>query len=425
MRTLQILHSGGSYADAALDAASYLEGTGHRFGLANRAPVLLAYSPVARMNPFQALLYSSGWEHGVCPMGVRTFEELSQCAWPGKRVFHIHWTASVLRDARSADHARHRIDDFRRLLDDLRTDNTRLLWTLHNPLPHDCALPDSERVLRELLAERVDAIHVLSPNSAAATEHLYRLDPAKVFYSPHPSFLGAYPDFVSRHTARFELGLEPDDFVFLFFGSVQRYKGVPELLRAFATVRQRAGRSRKPKLLIAGAPQDDELRAEVESQAEQASPDVGLTLRKVPTEDVQYYFRASDVCVMPYKRLLNSGAVLLAFSFGKPVVAPHAGALRDLLSEENAFLYSAGHQDGLAEALSRALDETGSQRAEGARATAEELRPARASDQFFTALRNCFGDQTAMNGLEPESSSTASSSAPASRNPATLPEHKL
>jgi beta-1,4-mannosyltransferase len=52
-------------------------------------------------------------------------------------------------------------------------------------------------------------------------------------------------------------------------------------------------------------------------------------LRWVPRAEVQHLFVASDLVVLPYRRILNSGTVLLALSFGRPVLVPDLGAMRE------------------------------------------------------------------------------------------------
>ncbi len=67
---------------------------------------------------------------------------------------------------------------------------------------------------------------------------------------------------------------------------------------------------------------------EVRAAADKAS-NVRRDLRWVPPEDVQTFFLASDLVVLPYRSVLNSGAVMLALTFGRPVLVPDLGAMGD------------------------------------------------------------------------------------------------
>src|SRR4029079_12745051 len=48
---------------------------------------------------------------------------------------------------------------------------------------------------------------------------------------------------------------------------------------------------------------------------------------------VHRYFRAARVVVLPYRRILNSGAALLALSFDRRVVVPASGSLVELQAQ--------------------------------------------------------------------------------------------
>src|SRR5690606_10250440 len=47
-------------------------------------------------------------------------------------------------------------------------------------------------------------------------------------------------------------------------------------------------------------------------------------------EMVADFFAASDVVVLPFRNILNSGSLILALSFNRPVVAPAIGSLTEL-----------------------------------------------------------------------------------------------
>ena len=46
--------------------------------------------------------------------------------------------------------------------------------------------------------------------------------------------------------------------------------------------------------------------------------------------DMQKFLRASDLIVLPYTEILNSGAAILALSFDRPILVPRWEALPDL-----------------------------------------------------------------------------------------------
>src|SRR3954454_17126929 len=57
--------------------------------------LLLAYTPSARMNPFQALLYSRSSEYGVATLPIHHLEQLRDVPWRGPMACHLHWIGGV------------------------------------------------------------------------------------------------------------------------------------------------------------------------------------------------------------------------------------------------------------------------------------------------------------------------------------------
>src|SRR5690606_10695421 len=110
---------------------------------------------------------------------------------------------------------------FESLLKTLRKQRRKIVWTVHNILPHDTRNRELAVRARELMTEYAHAIHIMSARTVELCAPLFQLDGSKVFHCPHPSYMGAYPDHIDRIEARFRLGLEPDSIVFLSFGAIQ------------------------------------------------------------------------------------------------------------------------------------------------------------------------------------------------------------
>ena len=65
---------------------------------------------------------------------------------------------------------------------------------------------------------------------------------------------------------------------------------------------------------------------------------------------------ACDVVVLPYRRILTSGAAVLAMSFGKPCIAPRAGCVTDILDENGAIFFDPSVSGNLERALRETVD---------------------------------------------------------------------
>jgi glycosyltransferase involved in cell wall biosynthesis len=285
-------------------------------------------------NPYCELLY----DH-VERLGVEVLEARSGLGWlfahRGRtRVLHLHWPERHFQ-RNSLGSA---LGFVVRLLV-ARALGYRVVWTVHNLTPHEGA-GLADRAVRAALTR----LATLIVHCEAARGLLGRPG-RRAFVIPHGSYVGRYPNGITQTAARARLGLEPDARVLLAFGQVRAYKGLDRLVAAFETLPAPDAR-----LLIAGAPVGD---ARVPASDD---PRVRLVLRHVPDAEVQLFFNAADVVVLPYLAVLTSGAAMLALSFGRGVVGPRVGCLADLERSGAALLYDPAAPDGLAAALGRALE---------------------------------------------------------------------
>lgn len=113
----------------------------------------------------------------------------------------------------------------------------------------------------------------------------------------------------------------------LYFGLVRRYKGVLGLVAAFGGLV-----SPDLTLRILGRPHPEELGDEIEAAC-RADPRVSAELRFVEDESLIRDIAQSELVVLPYTKMHNSGAVLLALSLDRPVLAPDTPTTAALAAE--------------------------------------------------------------------------------------------
>jgi glycosyltransferase involved in cell wall biosynthesis len=79
----------------------------------------------------------------------------------------------------------------------------------------------------------------------------------------------------------------------------------------------------------------------------------------IPEEDVDYFFAASNLVVLPYLKFeAQSGVLLRAYAHKKPVVVSNVGAMGELVSSDNIGLaVEPGAVEPLAKAVINALDD--------------------------------------------------------------------
>ncbi len=160
---------------------------------------------------------------------------------------------------------------------------------------------------------------------------------------------------VTRDDARLKLGIPAAEKTILFFGNIAPYKGLEDLIRALPHLRPRLGGFRV--LVVGGVKKGEENYLNSVRQLIyelNVSDLVDQRVRVIPEEQVELYFKAADLLVLPYKRIFQSGVLFLSYSFGLPVVTTDAGSLRDdVIEGETGFVCKKDDPASLADQVDR------------------------------------------------------------------------
>lgn len=195
----------------------------------------------------------------------------------------------------------------------------KILLICHNVLPHESRFAD--KLLTRLTFSQADYFIV---HSKEDFNNLKRSIPNK------PTKLGFHPTYTlfnltnsTKEQAKKELNLTGK--VLLFFGFIRKYKGLDYLLKALPLVLKKI----KVTLLIVG--EFWESKKEYLAEIKKFGPAIRLVDKYVPNEEVEKYFSASDVLVLPYVSATQSGIVQIAYGFNKPVLVSDVGGLPDVV----------------------------------------------------------------------------------------------
>ena len=216
-----------------------------------------------------------------------------------------------------------------------------LVWTAHNVLPHAPVFADDIAARRALVA----ASDLVLAHSQSALNGLAVLGavPRKSAVIPHGPLAPVLP--VPSPGAAGS-GRGPRHI--LFFGKILDYKGVEDLLAAFADVP--AGTA--ATLTVAGQCEDPAMRARLRALARAGGERVALRLERIAEQDVAPLLASADVVVLPYRKVTTSGTAMLALAYGRPLIVPELDAFAHLPQE--AIVSYDGTQQGLTSALVQA-----------------------------------------------------------------------
>ena len=163
---------------------------------------------------------------------------------------------------------------------------------------------------------------------------------------------------ITVHEARQHLGIGCDHKTVLFFGQIAPYKGLEYLIDAFAKLTKRDDTYR---LVIAGKVKKG--HADYWKKVHDAISLRGLQdhvierIEHIPETDLELYFKAADVLIVPYTNISQSGVPFLGYSFGLPVIATDTGSLReDVIDGKTGLICRPRDVSDLAQAICRYFD---------------------------------------------------------------------
>lgn len=183
----------------------------------------------------------------------------------------------------------------------------------------------------------------------------FNVDPRRITVIPF-GINNAVPDTsLTRGEARSRLGIGQTEKTILFFGNIAPYKGLHFLLDAF---RKLGSVGSDYRLVIAGRPKQGVEGYWQSLESSLIPPNEGsrytLRIGFIPDSDVETYFKAADVLVLPYTDISQSGVLFLGYSFGLPAIVADVGSLReDIVEGQTGFTYPPEDADGLYAALQR------------------------------------------------------------------------
>jgi beta-1,4-mannosyltransferase len=269
----------------------------------------------------------------------------------GLDIVHLHWTSPFLvSSSRRFSLLKGWI--FLLTVCWFKVTGVKLVWSVHNLTSHEKLNPGVELYFNRRLSRWVDQIIVHCPSAVEEVMQAFSLHPKlrnKISVIPHGHFIDEYPMRISPDEARMRLNLGKAERAFLYFGQIRPYKNVLALVEAFQRLDDPHAR-----LIIAGEPCDEALRQVLEAKLKN---DIRITaqLSWIPDQELPVYIAAADIVVLPFTDILTSSTVILAMSFGKPVITPALGCSRDLLAQQDELLYPVDAPDGLYRAMQKAL----------------------------------------------------------------------
>ena len=302
--------------------------------------------PSAGGNPYQALMYGElTSEHDIefeNPNGLSRLDEGEFAT------VHIHWDDRMFGRGDSEQANENTLNAALDRLRKFKSSGGRIVWTIHNDTPHKAIDLETFRKGRFALCQLADVIHVHADHAADHMVKAYGARKETLHVVPHPSYLGAYEPAEQTLHRPFPAA---DKRQFLFFGMFRGSKGIH-------AIREVAGKLTKRNvpyhLKMYGKAFSSQVRL---LRLLAANVNIDLRTDRIPDSEVPEIFGSSHVFLAPYQSLFTSGSVMLALTFGLPIIGPNIRELRETTPDEcHGLLYDPQSPRGLIRSMLRYVE---------------------------------------------------------------------
>lgn len=302
--------------------------------------------------PKSGIAYNNCLYEAAAKQGIDVREGVWSGRWLTQQVqrgdfLHIHWPSFLYFDPQSRIRTWFGLMRFMSLVLLMRARGVKIIWTAHNLYPHDGGKTLlAHRIARRFIVQHAHSILAHGSTAAGILANEFGIPAAKLKIIKHGHWIGYHQHSISALQARQQLGIGPEQFVYAFVGSCKPYKNAELLIEQFTKLDDNS------VLVMAGQFQSHDYRSRIEAMLQRLPANRWrLYPRFLEDDELQRYVLAGNVLVIPYTEILTSGSAMLGLSFGRPVIAPDAGGLRDMINSQCGLLYKAGAPEHLFNAL--------------------------------------------------------------------------
>jgi len=140
-----------------------------------------------------------------------------------------------------------------------------------------------------------------------------------------------------------------NEFTILFFGLIRNYKGLDVLLRAANELKNKNIQFR---LLIVGECYEKENKYNRLISDFKLQKHTQWINEYVPDRDINLYFSASDLVVLPYKKASQSGIIPIAYNYNKIVLVSDVNGLNEFVeNEKTGYLFESSNYKNLSDKI--------------------------------------------------------------------------
>ena len=196
----------------------------------------------------------------------------------------------------------------------------RMLLTVHDPFPHTAHDSFIVRLRRKMAFWLIPRLIILNKAQREDFINFYHIDPRRIIDSQLSCY--TYLQCVKPDTAA-----APTSRYLLFAGRISPYKGLDYLLPAMEKIHAELPDC---KLIVAGGG-----KYHFDIAKYQAADYIDIRNRYIPDEELVALISNCAFMVCPYTDATQSGVIMSAYAFNKPVIASNVGGLPEMVKHNH------------------------------------------------------------------------------------------
>lgn len=224
---------------------------------------------------------------------------------------------------------------------------SKIVLTIHNVFPHGANEMQRNKYIQRFLKmdAMIDHYIVHTESTAMEVHHIYGLKDSRISTVPHGIFK---PDYQFKKTAVISKGKK----TIIFYGVNRKNKGCDLLIKAVKGLPDNY--RNRVRLLIAGKTSEKYL-SELKIMAE--GVDIEFNPTFIPDQELYQMIDDADYIALPYREISQSGVLLLALYFRKPLLISDLPSFRETLKGfKPDMFFENGNADELCNLIVRMLN---------------------------------------------------------------------
>jgi glycosyltransferase involved in cell wall biosynthesis len=222
----------------------------------------------------------------------------------------------------------------------------KILISVHNITPHEKKkhIIIIDKILNLFVFHFADCFIVHNDRNRELFKKIYNVNNKKIYIIGLGVNIPQIMRKISKSKAREQLKIQNNKKVLLYFGYIWKYKGIDILLYSLEKI---AKEIKDVLLVIAGQPLTNWDEYEKIIKNKDLNKFILKHLKYISEPDLEMFFSAADLIVLPYAPPFDTHGGVAAFAIGmkKPLVVSDIGGLPEFVDDKRAIVKSGDIED--------------------------------------------------------------------------------